>query len=283
MTKVIAVSSNKGGTGKTTIASNLAGLMAENGYKVLIIDLDGQANLSLSFGKPANSFDHNIHDVLVKELPVASATYNIFENIDIIPSSSEMDNFDFEVLLDNNRFNNYFKLLDNTIQNINGYFDSANEESERKEYGYDYIIIDCPPSLGLVTLNAFSASDYVIIPTQLDVYSINGINSSITAIYNMQMQQNPKLKILGIVPSIVDMRTNLARQMLFSIKEFVDSIGVKLFDTTIPKSVASSSSIAYNSIPISINSSLNNNPASKAFKTLYAEVMGEINDEQKEQ
>lgn len=271
-TKVITISNNKGGAGKTTATANLAGLMAKNtNFKVLLIDLDGQANLSLSFGVPSSDFKYHVHDALIKDINVADAIYNIYPNIDIMPSSADMDNFDFEVLLNTQRYTDYFKLLNDVIINVKANFD------------YDFILIDCPPSLGLATLNALSSSDYVLIPTQLETYSMNSINSILNAIFGMQTNQNPNLKILGVFPSVVKMNTNVARQVLFTLKSYLESLDIKLFDTFIPESSATPSSVAFNEIPIVLNpkSAFRHNNVTAAFNELYTEILHEIDKDER--
>jgi chromosome partitioning protein len=217
--KVIAIANQKGGVGKTTTAINLGGALAQIGKRVLCLDLDPQANLTVGLGIDINTVDKNIADVLVDpDVPLVSiirATKT--KNVDVAPATLELSAAEVELF---NAIGREMALRDKLAADI----------TER----YDYVLIDCPPTLGLLTLNALVASDGVIIPVQTQYYSLKGVAALLRIIKTVKGRLNPQLKIYGLLPTFYDSRTILARDMLDSLKDLGDH---QVFATVIRQSV----------------------------------------------
>lgn len=206
---ITSVINQKGGTGKTTTAVNLASALVSKKKKVLVVDLDPQGNLSYSLG--INEFDHSISDALQKEKKINEVVVER-EGIDIIPTDQRLSKLEFGKKLSERLLRDYL----------------------RKIRGYDFIIIDCPPSLSSLTINALNASDNVIIPIQLDVFSIQGLEQIVGTIDEVRTTLNKKLQIAGILPVLVDGRKKLTSE----IKEYVrQNFKIALFKSEIRTNV----------------------------------------------
>jgi len=217
--KVIAIANQKGGVGKTTTAINLGGALAQLGKRVLCLDLDPQANLTVGLGIDLNTVDKNIANVLVE--PEVSLDSIIrptkTKNVDVAPATLELSAAEVELF---NAIGREMALRDNITPEI----------AQR----YEYIIIDCPPTLGLLTLNALVAANGVIIPVQTQYYALKGVAALLRIIKTVQSRLNPGLKVLGLLPTFYDSRTILARDMLDSLKDLGDH---QVFATVIRQSV----------------------------------------------
>ncbi|HEU5287332.1 MAG TPA: AAA family ATPase [Candidatus Limnocylindria bacterium] len=219
MGKIIAIANQKGGVGKTTTAINLGGALAQIGKRVLCLDLDPQANLTVGLGIDINSVERNIANVLVD--PDVSLESIIrpskTRNVDVVPATLELSSAEVELF---NAIGREMALRDKVTPAI----------AQR----YDYILIDCPPTLGLLTLNALVASDGVIIPVQTQYYALKGVAALLRIIKTVQARLNPNLKVYGLLPTFYDSRTILARDMLDSLKDLGDH---QVFATVIRQSV----------------------------------------------
>jgi chromosome partitioning protein len=197
--KVIAIANQKGGVGKTTTAINLGGALAQLGRRVLCLDLDPQANLTVGLGIDINTVEKNIADVLIdpdlKLESIIRATKT--KNLDVAPATLELSSAEVELF---NAIGREMALRDKLTADLAG--------------RYAYVIIDCPPTLGLLTLNALVASQGVIIPVQTQYYAMKGLNNLVKVINMIRMKLNRDLKILGLLPTFFDSRTNLAKDML---------------------------------------------------------------------
>ena len=219
MGKVIAIANQKGGVGKTTTAINLGGALAQLGRRVLCLDLDPQANLTVGLGIDLNTVEKNIADVLIDpDLKLESIIRPTkTKNLDVAPATLELSAAEVELF---NAIGREMALRDKLTADLVG--------------RYAYVIIDCPPTLGLLTLNALVASQGVIIPVQTQYYSLKGVAALLRIIKTVQARLNPELKVLGLLPTFYDSRTILGRDMLDSLKDLGDH---QVFDTVIRQSV----------------------------------------------
>jgi chromosome partitioning protein len=198
VTNVIAIANQKGGVGKTTTAINLAGALAEEGYRVLCVDMDPQANLTAGLGINLNMVERSMADVLADGRSTLSEVILATETagIDVAPAHIDLASTEGEL----------FTAL--------GREQILREAFEGQISTYDYVLIDCPPNLGLLTVNGLVASTGVIIPVQTQYYAMKGLNNLVKVINAIRLKLNRDLKILGLLPTFFDARTNLARDML---------------------------------------------------------------------
>ena len=217
--KVIAIANQKGGVGKTTTAINLGGALAQLGKRVLCLDLDPQANLTVGLGIDLNTVERNIANVLIDpDVPLHSIVRPTkTKNLDVAPATLELSAAEVELF---NSIGREMALRDKITPDI----------AQR----YDFIIIDCPPTLGLLTLNALVAAEGVIIPVQTQYYSLKGVAALLRIIKTVQTRLNPNVKVLGMLATFYDSRTILGRDMLESLKEIGNH---QVFDTVIRQSV----------------------------------------------
>lgn len=221
MTKIVAVANQKGGVGKTTTAVNLSACVAEKyGKKVLLIDLDPQGNATSGCGINKKKISPSIYDLLLTdELTSDSIKAAIketkFKNLSILPSTMELVGAEIELTDASKR--------EKRIKNITD-----------KLFDYDYIFIDCPPSLGLMTLNALTASDSVLIPIQCEFYALEGLSQLTNTIRQVKKHYNAALQIEGVLVTMYDGRLNLTTQVLAEVKKFFAD---KMYKTVIPRNV----------------------------------------------
>ncbi len=215
--KVIAVANQKGGVAKTTTAQNLASGLAMLNRRVLIIDTDSQANLTDVFGVVNPQF--TLYHLLKKTCNIDDVLLNLKENLDIIPSDILVAGLETEL-------------------NDSGREYRLREELENISHLYDYCIIDTPPSLGVLTKNAFTSADYIIIPSEAAAFSINGIVQLFNTITSVRKYNNPKLAVAGILLTRFNPRTNLASSMSKLTNDLAGLIDVHIFDVAINQNVA---------------------------------------------
>jgi chromosome partitioning protein len=217
MTFIYAFANQKGGVGKTTTAINLASCLAAEGKKVLLIDLDPQANATSGIGVDKNNLNGSIYESLLENRPfLETLCHSNIENLDIIPSKPALAGAEIELISLDNRE----KLIFNLIEAI-------------KEQ-YNYILIDCPPSLGILTVNALSAAEELIVPIQCEYYAMEGLSQLMLTFELIKTNLNPRLTLKGIVLTMYDSRTILSHQVAEEIRKHFPE---KVFKTVIPRNV----------------------------------------------
>ncbi len=217
MSRVIAICNQKGGTGKTTSAVNLAAYLALAGKKILLIDIDPQGNATSGLGIDKNSQDSTIYHVLVNHIEIEKAIQAVkLKNLFLIPSNPQLTGAEVELV----ELEGREKKLNSAIQKIRS--------------DYDYIFIDCPPSLGLLTVNALTASDTTLIPIQCEYYALEGLSQLLNTIELVRKSLNPSLEIEGVLLTMADYRTNLTNEVIKEVREFFKE---KAYQTVIPRSV----------------------------------------------
>ncbi|HBK28203.1 MAG TPA: sporulation initiation inhibitor Soj [Dialister sp.] len=249
MGKIISIINQKGGVGKTTTAVNLAAYLADKGKKTLLIDEDSQGN-STSGLSDGVKFQGNLYDVLLNDQPVEEAIVKTaLKKLFLLPASIDLAGAEIEIAGLSERET----LLKRKIEGLKD--------------SYDYILIDCPPSLGLMTLNALVASDSIIIPIQAEFYALEGLSQLVKTVQIVGRKLNPSLHILGIVLTMFDGRTNLSIQVAEEVKKY---FGSKVFKTVIPRSVKLSEAPSFGE---SILTYAPKSKGAEAYKKLCREVL----------
>ena len=224
MGKIIAVTNQKGGVGKTTTAINLSACLAARGKRVLLVDLDPQGNATSGVGK-ANADSNTVYDVLIGEAEAKDAILETgYGTLDLMPTAIELAGAEIELVGMEDRE----LLLKNALNTI----------CDR----YDYIMIDCPPSLSLLTINALSAADSVLIPIQCEYYALEGLGALMNTVKLMRRKLNPDLGIAGILLTMFDSRTNLCAQVVHEVRAHFPN---EVFETMIPRNVRLSEAPSY--------------------------------------
>jgi len=217
MGKIIAVTNQKGGVGKTTSSINISAALAHLGFKVLLVDIDSQANASTGVGIYKGDVKRTIFDLLVDDLdPKAAVLATAEENLYLIPSSQELSGIDSLIMSDKKR---EYRLK---------------EKLHLIKDDYDFILIDCPPSLGLLTINALTAADSTLMPVQCEYYALEGLTQLLSTIRIVQKRLNPDLSIEGVLLTMLDTRTKLGKDVIDEVRLYFKE---KVFNTIIPRLV----------------------------------------------
>lgn len=222
--QIIAITNQKGGVGKTTTTVNLGVGLARQGRRVLLVDGDPQGSLTISMGvklqdKDTVTLANLMHHTMINQpLPIGSGLVRHREGVDLLPADIELSGVEMALFNAEQRERVLQKVL------------------EPMRSSYDYILIDCTPSLGMMTINALTCADSVIVPTQADFLSTKGLNLLFRSIANLRKSLNPKLRIDGILLTMVDSRTNFAKAIITALRESV-GMNIRVFDTQIPHSV----------------------------------------------
>ena len=225
MGRIITITNQKGGVGKTTTAINLSACLAEAGQHVMLVDFDPQGNASSGLGLEQEDFDKTVYDMMIEEASVNECIIKeIQPNLDVLPSDMNLAGAEIEF----QEVENKEKLLSSCLNQVRD--------------TYDFIVIDCPPSLGLLTLNAFTAADSVLIPIQSEFYALEGVSQLVKTITIVQQTSNKDLEIEGVLLTMFDGRTNLSIQVADEVKKF---FGNKVYKTIIPRNVRLSEAPSY--------------------------------------
>ena len=217
MTNVISIVNQKGGVGKTTTTVNLSAYLAQHGEKVLVIDMDPQGNATSGYGFDKSALETSVYDLLVNDTPITEVIQSTNrENIDMCPTNINLVGAEVELVSAMSRETILKRAVDTISEN------------------YDFILIDCPPSLGLLTLNALAASTDVIVPIQGEYYALEGLTQLIDTINLVRKHLNPTIGIFGVVITMFDGRTQLTRQVTEEVRKY---FGEKVFNTVIPRNI----------------------------------------------
>ena len=250
MGRIISVANQKGGVGKTTTAINLSACLAEAGKKVLVIDMDPQGNTTSGLGIDKDSAENTIYEVILREIGIKEAIVKeAFENLDIIPSNVNLAGAEIELIGVEDR--EY--VLKNSLAQIKN--------------KYDFIILDCPPSLSMLTVNAMTASNTVIVPIQCEYYALEGLTQLIHTINLVKKKLNPKLELEGVVFTMYDSRTNLSLQVVENVK---DNLKQPLYKTIIPRNIRLAEAPSHG-LPINIYDSKSS--GAESYRLLAEEVI----------
>lgn len=231
MGRIIAIANQKGGVGKTTTSINLSSCIAAKGKKVLVVDIDPQGNTTSGYGIEKNDLDNTIYELMLGDCSIEDCIIkNVIENISILPSNVNLAAAEIELIgVDKKEY-----ILKNEIDWV----------KDR----YDYIIIDCPPSLSLLTVNAMTTADSVLVPIQCEYYALEGLSQLIHTVNLVKERLNPNLEMEGVVFTMYDSRTNLSAQVVENVKSHLNQ---KVYRTVIPRNIRLAEAPSYGQ-PINI-------------------------------
>ena len=217
MGRIIAVANQKGGVGKTTTTINLSACLAEQGEKVLVIDMDPQGNTTSGFGVDKNDLDDTIYELLIGESDVQECIIeNVMENLSLIPSNVNLSGAEIELI------------------GVNRKEYILREQIHPLRDQYDFIIIDCPPSLSILTINSMTTADSVLVPIQCEYYALEGLSQLMHTITLVKKRLNPELEMEGVVFTMFDARRNLSLQVVENVRAYLKE---NVYNTIIPRNV----------------------------------------------
>ena len=251
MGKIISVANQKGGVGKTTTTVNLSAGLGQLGKKVLVVDIDPQGNTTSGYGVDKRAVTKSTYDILVDDVSPAEVIVETeFSGVDILPANLNLAGVEIEIIEQDARHLKLKKALDTVKAH------------------YDYIIIDCPPSLGLITINAFCASDSVLVPIQCEFFALEGLSQLMSTVKRVKTGYNPSLEVEGVLLTMYDGRLNLTQQVVSEVKRFFPR---KVFKSVIPRAVRISEAPSFGRPVMYYDKS---SKGSKAYLALAKEVCG---------
>ena len=250
MGKTIAIANQKGGVGKTTTSINLSASLAAKGKKVLVIDTDPQGNTTSGFGVEKNDLDNTVYELMLSECSIKECILNdVIDGVSIIPSNVNLAAAEIELIgVDRKEY-------------------ILKREVEWIKDSFDYIIIDCPPSLSMLTINAMTTADTVLVPIQCEYYALEGLSQLIHTINLVKERLNPDLDIEGVVFTMYDSRTNLSMQVVENVKS---NLSQKVFQTLIPRNIRLAEAPSYG---MPINAYDPESEGAEAYMQLAEEVI----------
>ena len=252
MVKVIAIANQKGGVGKTTTAVNLAACLAALNRKVLLVDSDPQGNATSGLGFDKRDIKQCIYDTLINDVSMQDVIkHTAYKNLDVVPATIQLAGAEIELV----------SLMNREGRMKNGL--------ERVKHNYDYVIIDCPPSLGLLTINALTAASSVIIPIQCEFYALEGVTMLMNTIQLVQRNLNPALKLEGVLMTMYDSRTNLSNEVVVEVQKYFKT---KMYQTIIPLNVRLSEAPSHGQPVIDYDSK---SKGAQVYMELAQEVVGD--------
>ena len=254
--KVISITNQKGGVGKTTSAKNIAYFIAKTGRRVLLLDFDPQGNATSGLGVDKNQLENTMADVISGDITLKDILMETgYKGLKLAPATPVLANTEVE------------------LANTKGRFTRLKNAIETVEKDFDYVIIDSPPSLSLLTVNGFIASDYLILPVQAEFYAMEGLGQLLESMKLVKKGMNPDLNLLGVLPTMVDSRTTLSGQVYEEIKKFFPG---KVFNTPIPRNIRLAEAPSHG-VPVGVYDRFSK--GARAYKAVTKEIITRVEGE----
>ena len=256
MGRIIAVANQKGGVGKTTTTINLSACLAEQGQKVLVIDVDPQGNTTSGLGIDKNNTENTVYELMLGEASIDDCVYkSVMDDLDVIPSNVNLAGAEIDLIdIDDREY--ILKKIVNSLKEK-----------------YDFILLDCPPSLSMLTVNAMTAADTVLVPIQCEYYALEGLSQLIRTINLVKQKLNPELEIEGVVFTMYDARTNLSLQVVENVKA---NLKQTVYKTIIPRNIRLAEAPSHG-LPINLYDS--KSAGAESYRLLAEEVIHRGEDE----